>query len=45
MEAPWGGMKQSGVGRELGVMGFEEYLEAKQVTGVKRLGHTWGWAA
>ena len=30
-EAPWGGYKQSGVGRELGPGGVEEYLETKQV--------------
>ncbi len=30
-EAPWGGYKQSGVGRELGPWGVEEYLETKQV--------------
>jgi betaine-aldehyde dehydrogenase len=31
VEGPWGGMKQSGFGRELGVNGLEEYLETKQV--------------
>ncbi len=31
VEAPWGGYKQSGFGRELGPWGMEEYLEAKQV--------------
>ncbi|MCR8644430.1 aldehyde dehydrogenase family protein [Paenibacillus sp. N1-5-1-14] len=30
-EAPWGGYKQSGIGRELGTYGFEEYLETKQI--------------
>ncbi|QRG70159.1 aldehyde dehydrogenase family protein [Brevibacillus choshinensis] len=30
-EAPWGGYKQSGIGRELGTYGFEEYLEIKQI--------------
>jgi acyl-CoA reductase-like NAD-dependent aldehyde dehydrogenase len=30
-EAPWGGYKQSGFGRELGTWGIEEYLETKQV--------------
>jgi betaine-aldehyde dehydrogenase len=29
--APWGGYKKSGVGRELGLKGFEEYQEIKQV--------------
>ncbi|MGC2719658.1 MAG: aldehyde dehydrogenase family protein, partial [Candidatus Acidiferrales bacterium] len=31
VEAPWGGFKQSGFGRELGPWGIEEYLETKQV--------------
>ncbi len=31
VEAPWGGYKQSGFGRELGPWGMEEYLETKQV--------------
>ena len=31
VEAPWGGYKQSGFGRELGPFGIEEYLETKQV--------------
>lgn len=31
VEAPWGGYKQSGYGRELGLWGIEEYLETKQV--------------
>jgi betaine-aldehyde dehydrogenase len=30
-EAPWGGYKKSGLGRELGTQGFEEYQEIKQV--------------
>jgi betaine-aldehyde dehydrogenase len=30
-EAPWGGYKQSGLGRELGTYGFEEYTEVKQI--------------
>jgi aldehyde dehydrogenase (NAD+) len=29
--APFGGYKQSGVGRELGVYGFEEFLEIKSL--------------
>ncbi len=30
-EMPWGGYKQSGTGRELGLYGIEAYLEVKQV--------------
>ncbi len=30
-EAPWGGYKHSGIGRELGMSGIEDYLEAKHV--------------
>lgn len=30
-EAPWGGYKMSGSGRELGIQGFEEYQEIKQI--------------
>ncbi|WP_342594848.1 aldehyde dehydrogenase family protein [Salinicola lusitanus] len=41
-QAPWGGYKSSGVGRELGEAGFHAYLETKQVT---RFDHReeWGW--
>ena len=31
VEAPWGGYKQSGHGRELSLHGVEEFLETKQV--------------
>lgn len=31
LDMPFGGYKQSGIGRELGVEGFEEYLESKSV--------------
>jgi betaine-aldehyde dehydrogenase len=31
VEAPWGGYKMSGIGRELGPWGAEEYLHVKQV--------------
>ena len=31
VEAPWGGMKMSGSGRELGRYGLDSYLELKQV--------------
>ncbi|WP_400162684.1 aldehyde dehydrogenase family protein [Brevibacillus sp. TJ4] len=30
-EAPWGGYKQSGIGRALGTYGYEEYTEVKQI--------------
>lgn len=30
-QAEWGGMKQSGVGRELGLAGLEEYRETKHI--------------
>lgn len=30
-DAPFGGYKQSGIGREMGVPGFEEYLETKLI--------------
>lgn len=30
-EAPWGGYKQSGFGRELGTYGYESYTEVKQI--------------
>jgi aldehyde dehydrogenase (NAD+) len=30
-DSPFGGYKQSGVGREMGIEGFEEYLETKTV--------------
>ncbi len=32
-DAPFGGYKQSGNGREWGVNGFEEFLETKAVLG------------
>lgn len=31
-EAPWGGYKQSGFGRELGTHGYDAYTEVKQIT-------------
>lgn len=30
-DAPFGGYKQSGIGREMGIAGFEEYLETKLI--------------
>ncbi|MBB2147458.1 aldehyde dehydrogenase family protein [Pedobacter gandavensis] len=30
-KAPFGGFKQSGIGREYGAFGLEEYLEAKAI--------------
>ena len=30
-DVPFGGYKQSGLGREMGVAGFEEYLEIKSI--------------
>jgi aldehyde dehydrogenase (NAD+) len=30
-DSPFGGYKQSGIGREMGVEGFEEYLETKTI--------------
>ena len=30
-QAPWGGYKQSGIGRELGTQGLDEYTETKHV--------------
>lgn len=41
-EAPWGGYKQSGIGRELGEWGLNNYLETKQITRYKSE-EPWGW--
>ena len=30
-DVPFGGYKQSGIGREMGVEGFEEYLQTKSI--------------
>ena len=31
VDVPFGGFKQSGIGREMGIEGFAEYLETKAV--------------
>jgi len=44
VQAPWGGVKKSGIGRELGKWGLNAYLQPKQVTSyeVKEPGK-WEW--
>jgi betaine-aldehyde dehydrogenase len=42
VQAPWGGYKQSGIGRELGEWGFSNYLETKQITEYTSA-EAWGW--
>jgi betaine-aldehyde dehydrogenase len=42
VEAPWGGVKQSGLGRELGRWGYEACFETKQVTRYDSV-EPWGW--
>ncbi|MGR9228202.1 aldehyde dehydrogenase family protein [Rhizobium leguminosarum] len=41
-EAPWGGYKESGIGRELGRWGLDNYLETKQITRFTNE-EPWGW--
>ncbi|MGO7549732.1 aldehyde dehydrogenase family protein [Rhizobium leguminosarum] len=41
-EAPWGGYKESGIGRELGRWGLDNYLETKQITRFTSE-DPWGW--
>lgn len=42
VQAPWGGMKESGIGRELGPFGLNNFLEPKQVTSYA-ISENWGW--
>ncbi|GAA3445383.1 aldehyde dehydrogenase [Planomonospora venezuelensis] len=37
-DVPFGGYKQSGIGREMGVAGFEEYLETKAIAEIAPAG-------
>lgn len=41
-EAPWGGYKMSGIGRELGTSGLDEYQETKQIN-INISGTPLGW--
>ncbi|KAA8548043.1 hypothetical protein F0562_004696 [Nyssa sinensis] len=44
-QAPWGGNKRSGIGRELGEWGLENYLSIKQVTEYICSDKPYGWFA
>jgi len=41
-QAPWGGYKKSGIGRELGRWGIENYFQIKQITAFNK-DEQWGW--
>jgi betaine-aldehyde dehydrogenase len=43
VQAPWGGVKRSGFGRELGSEGIHNYLASKQVTSYNATGAQFGY--
>ncbi|PJN65246.1 Betaine aldehyde dehydrogenase [Bacillus mycoides] len=44
VEGPWGGYKQSGIGRALGVAGLEHFMETKQIN-IHQHANPVGWYA
>lgn len=42
-QLPWGGLKKSGMGRELGTFGLNAFLEPKQVTKYNVEPGNWNW--